>query len=52
MSAVTGILSALIARGKTGKGQHVDISLTDTIISLLTFEASDYFQHGVINEAG
>jgi crotonobetainyl-CoA:carnitine CoA-transferase CaiB-like acyl-CoA transferase len=52
MSAAVGILSALIARGKTGKGQHVDISLTDTVISLLAFEASDYFQHGVVMKRG
>jgi crotonobetainyl-CoA:carnitine CoA-transferase CaiB-like acyl-CoA transferase len=52
MSAVIGILSALIAREKMGKGQHVDISLTDSVISLLTFEAGDYFQHGVLLKRG
>ena len=36
MSAAIGILSAIIAREKTGRGQYVDISLTDTTISLLT----------------
>jgi crotonobetainyl-CoA:carnitine CoA-transferase CaiB-like acyl-CoA transferase len=50
--AVIGILSALIAREKMGKGQHVDISLTDTVISLLTFDAGDYFQHGVVAKRG
>jgi crotonobetainyl-CoA:carnitine CoA-transferase CaiB-like acyl-CoA transferase len=52
MSAVIGILSALIAREKTGEGQHIDISLTDSVISLLTFEAGDYFQHGVVLKRG
>ncbi len=45
--AVIGILSALIARGKTGKGQYVDISLTDGVISLLTGAVlGGYFQSG------
>jgi crotonobetainyl-CoA:carnitine CoA-transferase CaiB-like acyl-CoA transferase len=52
MNAVIGILSALIAREKTGRGQHVDISLTDSVISLLAFDAGDYFQHGVVLKRG
>ena len=51
--AVVGILSALIARGKTGKGQYIDISLTDSVISLLTESVlSPYFQSGVEPERG
>jgi len=47
MSAVVGILSALIARGKTGRGQYIDISLTDCALSLLTETVLDYyFQYG------
>ena len=46
--AVVGILSALIARDKTGKGQYVDISLTDSVISLLTDSVlGSYFNSGV-----
>jgi alpha-methylacyl-CoA racemase len=41
--AALGILSALVSRGKTGKGQHVDISLTDSTISLLTDSILDYY---------
>ncbi len=53
MSAVVGILSALIARGKTGKGQYIDISLTDSVISLLTPVVLDhYFQSGVTPKRG
>ena len=44
MNAAIGILSAAIARGKTGKGQFVDISLTDSVISLLPDIAFDYFR--------
>ena len=51
--AVVGILSALIARGKTGKGQHVDISMTDGVISLLTGAVlGGYFQSGVAPRRG
>jgi len=53
MSAVIGILSALIARDKTGRGQYVDISLTDTVISLLTQVVLDpYFITGVATKRG
>jgi formyl-CoA transferase len=31
-----GILLALIERGRTGKGQHIDIALLDSIVSVLT----------------
>ena len=51
--AVVGILGALIARGKTGKGQYIDISLTDSVISLLTESVlSPYFQSGVEPKRG
>ena len=53
MGAAVGILSALMARGKTGKGQYIDISLTDTVISLLTQPVVDpYFTSGVVPERG
>lgn len=48
MSAAIGILSAIVAREKTGRGQYVDISLTDTTISLLTQVLLDpYFMTGL-----
>ena len=34
--SVIGMLSALLSREKTGKGQHLDLSLLDVQISLLT----------------
>jgi len=53
MSAAIGILSAIIARGKTGRGQHIDISLTDTTISLLTQILLDpYFMTGLAPGGG
>jgi len=46
--AVQGILLALLAREKTGKGQYVDVSMLDGQISLLTFQAGIYFTTGKI----
>lgn len=44
--AFQGILLALIAREKTGKGQKVDIAMMDGQASLLTFQAGIYFVTG------
>lgn len=53
MSAAVGILAAIVAREKTGRGQHVDISLTDTTISLLTQILLDpYFMTGLAPARG
>jgi len=35
MAAVIGILAALTARDKSGKGQYVDVSMTDAIVGLM-----------------
>ena len=35
MNAALGILLALVARGNTGKGQYIDISMTDGMVGLL-----------------
>ncbi len=45
MWALIGILSALQYREKTGEGQFVDISLLDSLTSLITYPAL-YFSHG------
>ncbi len=41
-----GILAALHARERTGRGQHVDISMQDCQISLLTYMATMYLLSG------
>lgn len=46
MLAANGILLALIARGKTGEGQYVDVGLLDGQVSLLTYQAGIYFATG------
>ena len=44
--ASTAILAALSRRLVTGKGDHIDVSLHDSIISWLTYQASYYFATG------
>ena len=44
--AVTAILAAYISRLETGKGQYIDASLYDGVISWLTIMAMDYFASG------
>lgn len=41
--AVTGILSALLAKARTGRGQRVDTSLVDAGVALSVWEATQYF---------
>ena len=50
MFAVMGILAALQSRSTTGRGQHVDISMLDCQISMLTYMATMYFLSGEIPE--
>jgi crotonobetainyl-CoA:carnitine CoA-transferase CaiB-like acyl-CoA transferase len=38
--AVQGILLALYARERSGVGQHVDVALFDSVVSLLSYQAS------------
>jgi crotonobetainyl-CoA:carnitine CoA-transferase CaiB-like acyl-CoA transferase len=44
--AVQGILAALYQREKTGEGQKIDISLLDSMVSTLTYQAGIYFATG------
>jgi crotonobetainyl-CoA:carnitine CoA-transferase CaiB-like acyl-CoA transferase len=46
MFAAFGILSALAARERTGKGQQVDVALLDSAISMQVYEAANYFATG------
>ena len=52
LHATIGILTALIARDKTGKGQYIDISYTDSVISLLTFVTAGYFRSNIVPKRG
>ena len=44
--AAQGIVLALFARERTGRGQQVDISMLDGVISLLSYHASIYLTTG------
>ena len=44
--AVEGILLALLVRHKTGHGQFVDVSLMDSIIAILTYQAGNFLATG------
>lgn len=46
MFGVMGILAALYERERSGKGQHVDISMLDCQISLLNYMATMHFLSG------
>ena len=46
LHGVMGILAALVVRGKTGRGQHVDIAYADGVITLMSWFISDYFYRG------
>ena len=46
MVATQGILAALVARGRTGKGQRVDTSLLEATLSFCGENAANYFENG------
>ena len=46
MFGAMGVLAALVARGRTGRGQHIDVSMLDCQISLLNYMATMFFLSG------
>ncbi|MGC9964406.1 MAG: CaiB/BaiF CoA-transferase family protein [Syntrophobacteraceae bacterium] len=51
-NSFAGILLALLARGKTGKGQFVDISMLDGAVSLLGQHAGNFFGNAIEPQRG
>jgi len=45
-TACRGILFALLARERTGQGQHVRVAIVDAMVALLTWSAGMYFETG------
>ncbi|KPA14669.1 alpha-methylacyl-CoA racemase [Candidatus Magnetomorum sp. HK-1] len=52
MNAVIGIMLALFARERTGKGQYIDISMTDSMVSFLPVSQHIYSLLGEIPQRG
>lgn len=52
LMAAFGILAALAAREKTGKGQFVDVSMTDGLVAWLCYHAADHLFAGVQPRGG
>lgn len=50
--AAAAILAALMARRRTGRGQHVDIAMSDGVAYMLAALMSDYFASGAIPQRG
>jgi crotonobetainyl-CoA:carnitine CoA-transferase CaiB-like acyl-CoA transferase len=48
ITACNGILGALIARGRTGKGQRVDTSLLEATVSFCGENAARFFENGKV----
>ena len=44
--AAFAILAAVVARQRTGKGQYIDMAMTDGVMSLACLAASDYWSSG------
>ena len=44
--AVQGILLAVVARQHSGRGQHVDVAMLDSVAALLTYQAGIVFATG------
>lgn len=48
MYAATGILAALQARQHTGRGRHVEVSMLDTMVALLSYMGGNYLNKGIV----
>jgi crotonobetainyl-CoA:carnitine CoA-transferase CaiB-like acyl-CoA transferase len=52
LMAAFSITAALLARERTGRGQYVDVAMSDGVIALLTRAASQYFTSGTVPRPG
>jgi alpha-methylacyl-CoA racemase len=52
LHAAYAVLAALIARDKTGRGQHIDIAMSDGVLYLLTLAVTQHLAGGVVPRPG
>jgi crotonobetainyl-CoA:carnitine CoA-transferase CaiB-like acyl-CoA transferase len=52
LHAAYAILAALLARDKTGRGQYLDIAMSDGVMYLLAVALSQYFASGEVTRRG
>lgn len=52
LHAVVGILAAVIARETTGRGQFVDLALTDSVVSMMAHMLSWSYETGIVPGPG
>lgn len=52
LHAAYGILAALLARERTGRGQYVDIAMSDGVLYLLAQVISQHFMTGAVPQPG
>jgi len=52
MSSAIGILAALMSRERTGKGQFVDMSMTDAVVESTSMNISPYLLNGMVPRKG
>ena len=52
MHAAMAILAALLARGRTGEGQQVDIAMSDGVAYMMAAVMTEYFASGTVPSAG
>lgn len=46
--AAYAIVTALLARGRSGRGQFIDVGMLDSVASLLTYQAGLFFADGTV----
>ncbi len=52
LHAAMAVLAAIIARGHTGRGQYVDVAMSDGVAYMLASMLSGYFADGVVPSPG
>lgn len=52
ISAALGIVVALLAKERTGRGQYVDISMVDTLVTMMFLNIEQYLASGAVPRRG